>query len=554
MDDARKDALDVLGDVAKWRLAADHWPPVASVLRELADAAATDDVKVLIRATAALEAICPHRISMIDSGVPVPRSLRLRLDTLVHALTGSPEQTGPMVGSRAGVRVPPPRLGPAVPRQELVLHAFVALDGPWAQPAYRELRAVWTRARRTLGATAALDGTAPPPTELPEDCALLTTGPLLAGRQRPDRTAQVVIRREHDVLVLSIGWRIEPGIARPAWPALRGQRTEILDGVTDGFLGAVEILTGTCEVTHQADVLSRLADGADDLWTGDGASHGGVTLWELPPSDDHARAWRQLLALAPVRDHAELSALLWSDRSPALPPLARYLLDAAKVRYELRIRLAASDPLRATVERGGEADLAVLASQLESMRRTVDIAASNMTAVVDVSAGQQYEIRALQEGPVLRAELGANHSRVVQVDGVHCGGEELEEHGSVAVGSADVCGLRDVPLRNLQALLQRRQQCVAAAAQQKLAICQQEKRFALRAHGLQVARQETPTRSTLGVGSRNGSSVRMPKSYPRSLCVRRRLCLYASCPETSTTPYFARSRIVPYSFTVVVSG
>jgi len=381
--DARDEALEALADVPEWQLPAEEWQEVARALQDLAAATATGDDNALIEATAKLEALSPFRLVPIDPGMPVPRSLRLRLNNLVHTLTDPPNRE--YTPTRSYAAAPRPRAGAAMTRQELVIHAFAPLDGPWAQSAYDELHAGWTRAQQILGATAAL-GEPTPPTDLPEDCTLLTAGPLLAARQRPDRTAQVVLRREHDALVLSIGWRSEPGTATPAWDELRQQWVAILGDGAELF-GVVEVLLGTGEIDSRADVLSGLTDGPDDLWTGDSARWGGVTLWEIPPFDDHHRARRSILALAADRDHAELSALVWSDGSPALPPLAHYLLDAAKVRYELRVRLAAADTLRAANERGSEAELAVLASRLESMRRTVDIARSNMATVLDVSGG-----------------------------------------------------------------------------------------------------------------------------------------------------------------------
>src|ERR1700722_19091078 len=98
--------------------------------------------------------------------------------------------------------------------------------------------------------------------------------------------------------------------------------------------------------------------------------------------------------MAPEADPAA-SAWAWSDSTAAIPPAARYLLHAAKVRYELRVwrrdsqayRLRESlDTLAAELRRAGTSDPAMREllrlrrmdavsqhADLLAMRRTVEI-------------------------------------------------------------------------------------------------------------------------------------------------------------------------------------
>ena len=48
-------------------------------------------------------------------------------------------------------------------------------------------------------------------------------------------------------------------------------------------------------------------------------------------------AVREIVLVAAADRDEELSAWAWSDRTPAMPPFARYLMHAAKLRYEARL-------------------------------------------------------------------------------------------------------------------------------------------------------------------------------------------------------------------------
>jgi predicted nucleotide-binding protein len=131
-------------------------------------------------------------------------------------------------------------------------------------------------------------------------------------------------------------------------------------------------------------------------------------LWEVTPGGGHAA--RRLVVLARPDEDARLSRFTWSAGDVALPPLGRYLMHAAKLRHQARVRgdgreltrvrdrTAArlnrlTDLLRdpAAAAQAGEtaaalaADEASLAATLEAlrqMRRSVEIARANMAAAL----------------------------------------------------------------------------------------------------------------------------------------------------------------------------
>ncbi|WP_281277861.1 CATRA conflict system CASPASE/TPR repeat-associated protein [Saccharothrix texasensis] len=100
-----------------------------------------------------------------------------------------------------------------------------------------------------------------------------------------------------------------------------------------------------------------------------------------------------------------MSAWTWSRGEPAMPPLARYLLHAAKLRHHVRVWQGDEDwlaPLRGQVDthvdelrfdltrtdigdrlRGDEAGLVVAADRVERMRKSVEIARWNMAKLQD---------------------------------------------------------------------------------------------------------------------------------------------------------------------------
>ncbi|WP_173163435.1 CATRA conflict system CASPASE/TPR repeat-associated protein [Phytohabitans suffuscus] len=352
--------------------------------------------KVYADATSALQALNPVTLTPPDAPAarpgPAPGSPPLRANLLVHRLTLSPSARRRPAASGAGAAgLAPPRATDAAVRQELVVHAFAPLDGPGRDPAYRQIRRMWTAARTLLRASDAIDGG---PTDLPAECARLAVGPVVAAQQRADRRVQVVLRREHDVLNLSIGWLADPGAPPRTWAQWERQWDAVAAGGTDELIGVVRLYVGfqpagrrggppaRPPVEVAAELAAGLTPDGGTLWNG-GVLVDGCVLWELPPFGEHARPERRILALGTPERERELSDLAWWRGEAEMAPLPRYLLDAAKVRYQLRVREAAEASLRgALAGRATAAETAVLLTRLADMRLTVEIARSNMDAVL----------------------------------------------------------------------------------------------------------------------------------------------------------------------------
>ncbi|BCB76330.1 hypothetical protein GCM10022251_24680 [Phytohabitans flavus] len=345
-------------------------------------------------ATAALQALNPIRLThsaRAKGAGATPNSPRLRANMLVHRLSLAPSsrRRGLTTAGRL-VESPPPRATDAAVRQELVVHAFAPLEGPGRDPAYQQIRRLWTATRR-LGATEAIGGGSP---DLPDECTRLAAGPVVAAQQSADERLQVVLRREHDVLNLSIGWLADPKAPPRTWAEWEERWAAVAAGGTDELIGIVRLYIGTQPATRRGgpparppvEVAAELAAGLTEqdgtLWN-DGVLVEGCVLWELPPFGGQARRERRILALATPDREAQMSALAWWRGEAEMAPLPRYLLDAAKVRYQLRVREAAEPSLRAALTgQGTAAEMAVLLTRLADMRLTVEIARSNMDAVL----------------------------------------------------------------------------------------------------------------------------------------------------------------------------
>ncbi|MGN9912782.1 CATRA conflict system CASPASE/TPR repeat-associated protein [Phytohabitans sp. LJ34] len=350
-------------------------------------------------AAAALQALNPVRLTPGDPRSARPaephRSPRLRANMLVHRLTvASPSRRrGPTAARRPAKPPPPPRATDVAVRQELVVHVFAPLDGPRRELAYQQVRRMWTAARTLLRTTEGI-GRGGPPTDLPDECAELPAGPVVAAQQSADRRVQAILRREHDVLSLSIGWLADPDAPPRTWEEWEAQWAAVAAGGTEEMVGVVRLYIGTHPAARRggppvrpsvelaAELAADLTPDGGTLWN-DGVLVDGCVLWELPPFDGHARRERRILALATPDRERDMSALAWWRGEAELAPLARYLLDAAKVRYQLRVRQAAEVSLRAALAgRATATEMTVLLTRLADMKLTVEIARSNMDTVL----------------------------------------------------------------------------------------------------------------------------------------------------------------------------
>ena len=304
--------------------------------------------------------------------------------------------------------------------QQLVIHLFAPAVGPQSETAYAALRQLWLGCRQFFLMRDPL-----PHGDLPHQIPLLyqdlppvaETGEeaTLAAQERPDADCQAFLRRQHDVINLSVVLAAAPGGSaaapgRSAWQNLDAQWSFLCDGLTAGPLGEARLYLAR-SATPPGPPLDDLLPAAARIgrWAGGRAAAAGpMKLWEAPPWADGRPARRFVLAFdADQEAHALASAWAWSDGSTAIPPLARYLLHAAKLRFLYRVwqRDATSNELTALIRSqvaglraqslGRRSDAAVgdelrrraaearlMAVDLRELRQGVDIAEFNMSQVI----------------------------------------------------------------------------------------------------------------------------------------------------------------------------
>jgi hypothetical protein len=312
--------------------------------------------------------------------------------------------------------------------QELVVHVVVAADGPVAEAGHTAARTLWNSCRTEL----ALDTKIGSYDEDPPDPLGSPTAPeaLIAARGSSGTgLQQAVLRRMRDVFVLSVVCSPGAGDAR-GWRELETGWNQVHGTRLPGVLGVVRVLQA--RLADPAAVLNPAAlgpavgaaSGTPGDWSTTGvvrqaAPLGPFAVWEVagpqPDGDSwDARGERRLVVVAQADRDDQLSAWTWSRGSPELTPFARYLLHAAKLRYQLRIRsTSAGRELPGQVDRAirplllladdvaltgrepapgdlakastdlvrlqaGELGIADRSSRLRQMQRTVDIAIRNM--------------------------------------------------------------------------------------------------------------------------------------------------------------------------------
>jgi hypothetical protein len=87
--DAIGDALDVVRDIAGWRMAEPNWARVEQQVVALTDAVRGGDPRTLRQAITGLELLAPSRVTRIGAIAygPAPPRVRTLTDNLVHHLT-----------------------------------------------------------------------------------------------------------------------------------------------------------------------------------------------------------------------------------------------------------------------------------------------------------------------------------------------------------------------------------------------------------------------------------------------------------------------------------
>jgi hypothetical protein len=380
--------------------------------------------------------------------------------------------------------------------QQLVIHLFAPTAGPRAEPAYAALRELWLGCRQFFLMRDPLPhGDLPhqlPPRyrDLP---ASTETGEeaVLAAQERPDADCQAFLRRHHDVLNLSVVLAVPPGGAVPApghsrWQDLDSQWSFLADGRTADLVGEARLYLARA-TTPPGPHLDELLPGAarPGQWSPERAGRNGqLRLWEAPPWADGRPVRRFVLAFDADESRHELaSAWAWSDGGTRIPPLARYLLHAAKLRFLYRVwqRDATTHELTALIRskvaevreappgtpdddvlaelRRRAAEARLMAADLRELRQGVEIAEYNMKQVVNLDEmlapkGPFADDRNLARNFLARLDddlryLDIGVDRVSQATDLLAGPEHRAPPTAVRAGKAAAGALADDITKNV---------------------------------------------------------------------------------------------------------
>ncbi|MET0423515.1 MAG: CATRA conflict system CASPASE/TPR repeat-associated protein, partial [Actinoplanes sp.] len=297
---------------------------------------------------------------------------------------------------------------------EFVAHLFAPLDGPNAADALRLVGRLWRNCRDQLGMTQPIVE-AGLTAELPADPAAEREG-ALAGLEDPAIQYQAVVRREHDVLNFSFAIaaldavpRSRPRVADsspPGWHEFTRWWRKLGGTETGALLGGATVYLAKSPDPGAVDLRAAVPeqDGDAGGWWDRRFELRTFAGWEVtPPGREPAR---RLVLLAGLDEDAELSRFAWSAGDTALPPLGRYLLHAAKVRYHARVRGDGQEltelrnrtaRLLTSADSGGElaaaeAEVITTLAALRTMQRSVDIARSNMTKALPTAVPGDAEL------------------------------------------------------------------------------------------------------------------------------------------------------------------
>jgi hypothetical protein len=314
---------------------------------------------------------------------------------------------------------------------ELVVHIFAPAEGPDAVQCYGDLRSLWdsVRSQFDLGEVpfADIGGDLPPALD-----AVLPGAVAARVGDHPDQLSQVLFRRSHDVLILSAV--LAPRAAAAiSWTDLQRQWDAVAPAPAASY-GVVKIFQGLgagrishVELGTVARSLAPFVPGAraEPPWSDQGyLTESGLAVWETGSASDD-RAERRLLVIGPPGKDEMLSAWTWSAGGTATTPLTRYLMHAAKIRYEYRVwardikgvrerQARVSEDSRSVLQQltavhGGlppdqqtvsrllelcyalELEVSALVdmgSQLQQLRRTVEVALANISEYAVPSRGQ----------------------------------------------------------------------------------------------------------------------------------------------------------------------
>ncbi|SFR29739.1 SEFIR domain-containing protein [Lentzea waywayandensis] len=255
----------------------------------------------------------------------------------------------------------------------LLAYFHIPLEGPNAAEGRAWLDEAWRVLGEELGFTEPVPG-------LGAGTELSGGTGLLAARQRDgDEVWQASVRLEHDVRCLTV--MMAPPRDRDCAEAWAGLEAELarLGRPAAGVLGETRILLALDPEDDLEALRTAVPGGGSVGWSRRPdriAVPGGVVrVWETgPPADD--RVVRRLVAVAPVELERRLDRLVWTTGDGELTALARHLMHAAKLRYQVRVFLRDRAIAR------GRGTPEEIAPALRVMRRGVGIIVENLRKAI----------------------------------------------------------------------------------------------------------------------------------------------------------------------------
>ena len=297
----------------------------------------------------------------------------------------------------------------AVERPALLTHVFYPADrvADHTSPAHRHLRNLWT---------ALLDsGLTGPVGENPTNLDVSSVTPVantlrLYAAVRKDVPGQVhaaLACQWHDVIAVTV--MNAPNTASVSWTDLDTAWTELAPKDGEATLGGATIYLGlipaaVCSRTRLVPsfvaphIRGALPDATAPGWENTGCrTRQGFLLWELPdPHGDAAPLHRCLAALAPPASEEALDRWVWSDPAPGLVPFTRYLIHAAKARYERKVLFTTLPELYALRGRVDETARSLFAGAQDWTQAASKETATDSSPSLESVVRAQHEIRRLR--------------------------------------------------------------------------------------------------------------------------------------------------------------
>ena len=312
----------------------------------------------------------------------------------------------------------------------LLVHVFLRAGHQDAGTGWQCLRSLWGDVTGRLGFDRPVLSLAAP-WQLPAGHVVAEAGPgLLAAAERAGASVwQAFAWADHGILGLTVMMapprdRDCPG----AWTDLEQAWTEAVTGrARDGVLGETRIFlallarpSGGSPGRHDPEggpvpgLVRAAAPGPSNpgWWqhwdTVPLGAPGEIGVWEIGPGTRDARSTRRLAAVAPAESERQADEFLWTTGDGTHTPLARHLMHAARLRYQIRVfddgkrsrqlrdeldlvagRLADEpDPAGdlARLRRGHGAAI-TLRARLDAMRHAVALIEENMRMALNLPAG-----------------------------------------------------------------------------------------------------------------------------------------------------------------------